>query len=828
MKKNISINISGIIFHIEEDGYEKLKGYLESITTYFSTFEDSKEIIADIESRIAEIFLDKLDKENRQVVSLENVNALISTMGTVADFEAIEDTQERVSGASASQQDEPKEGAPKEAAAEPKTTKRLYRDLNRKVIAGVGSGIAHYFGMDPMWIRLIFILLFFNFFLPGLSGAALLAYIILWIVVPGSGNLEDDKVKKMFRNPDDRVLGGVASGVAAYFGADVTVIRLLFVLSIFLGGTGFFIYIILWIITPVANTITEKMQMQGEPVTLSNIETNIKSSLNVKEGEESPLVKVLLFPFRLVAVVINGLARFLGPASKVLVDLIRVLVGLLFSVFGLSLMIAIAVTSAMFLGLTIGWWDWVQVDGVPVEIFQQSLPPFAVFAVFLTIFIPALGFTLAGVSIMSKRRIGKPYLGWSLFGLWIISLVMVSYTIPRIVMEFRTDAIHTETQTFDLAGKTAVLRMDGDNRRRWDDWERGYEAVELRLRGHEDSVYRLVMDFEARGKDRSTALQNAQMVDYDFSMQDSVFTFASSLGFRENASFRVQNLDMTLYIPYYQPFMMDESLAEILRNTIYRSGYSTRQMEDNVWVFTEEGLKCQTCPEEDEDSFNSQSGSRSGSRTFDSDPLTFSFTGYDEIEAGDIFKFYITQGDYKDIELTGSERWLDKVSVRQSNGVLKFNVSGRSWDWRDGWDSDDKIYVYVSTPQLESLDFSGASEAYIQGFKANKMSVSLSGVAVVDMDMEASGLNVEMDGGSKLTLRGSINELTAEVEGASSLDAFGSEIRYADVATSGASRAKVNALVEFKGDASGASTLIYTGDARTDIRRSGAGTVRRE
>ena len=56
MKKTVSINIGGIIFHIEEDGYDKLKNYLDSVNKYFSTFEDSGEIIADIESRIAEIF----------------------------------------------------------------------------------------------------------------------------------------------------------------------------------------------------------------------------------------------------------------------------------------------------------------------------------------------------------------------------------------------------------------------------------------------------------------------------------------------------------------------------------------------------------------------------------------------------------------------------------------------------------------------------------------------------------------------------------------------------------------------------------------------------
>jgi hypothetical protein len=93
MKKTLSINISGILFHIEEDGYDTLKNYLESINTHFSGYSDSKEIISDIENRIAEIFLSYL-KNNNQVITAENVTRLIEKMGTIADFSALEEKQE--------------------------------------------------------------------------------------------------------------------------------------------------------------------------------------------------------------------------------------------------------------------------------------------------------------------------------------------------------------------------------------------------------------------------------------------------------------------------------------------------------------------------------------------------------------------------------------------------------------------------------------------------------------------------------------------------------------------------------------------------------------
>ena len=292
MKKNISINISGIIFHIEEDGYETLRNYLDSINRYFSSYDDSKEIISDIENRIAEIFLSKLT-DGKQIINSEDVDSLITTMGSIQDFEAIEEPTD--------QHQRERQQSTTGSTEEPK---KLFRDNKRKVVGGVASGLANYFGIDPLWIRLILVVgvLGLDVFLWGAaSGFFLIGYIIFWIVVPGSDTLEEDKeVKKLFRNPEDRVIAGVASGIGAYFGTEVTVIRLLFVLTFFFGGAGLLIYLIMWIITPEAKSITDKMQMQGESVTLSNIESNIKRSLKVDENdEEKSVCKDSIIPFPL-------------------------------------------------------------------------------------------------------------------------------------------------------------------------------------------------------------------------------------------------------------------------------------------------------------------------------------------------------------------------------------------------------------------------------------------------------------------------------------------------------------------------------------------------
>src|SRR5690349_22240973 len=146
MKKNISINISGIIFHIEEDGYETLRKYLDSITKYFSSFEDSSEIMADIESRIAEIFLSKLN-EGKQVITAEDVNALITTMGSVSDFKAAEEQEfSQAEGAPKSKSEPSGEASSADTSSsedQNKTytpPKQLMRDQQRTIIGGVCAG----------------------------------------------------------------------------------------------------------------------------------------------------------------------------------------------------------------------------------------------------------------------------------------------------------------------------------------------------------------------------------------------------------------------------------------------------------------------------------------------------------------------------------------------------------------------------------------------------------------------------------------------------------------------------------------------------------------
>jgi len=273
MKKTIQINIAGMVFNIEEDAYEKLNAYLASIKQYFASYEGSQEIVSDIEARIAEKFWTNQKSDSQPVITNEGVNDLIKSMGSVADFEAIEEeedlknTAQSTSGSSQSTVNSQQSTTGSQESDSFKTAqpKRLYRDVKRKALGGVLAGLAHYFNIDVVWARIVFLLLFLGLppiddELGPISGFVFLAYFVCWVVFPPNFNLDEDKkIKKFYRDNDNKVLGGVCSGLAAYFGVDITVIRLLFVLSVFLFGTGFLAYIVLWIVAPKAQTLTQKI-----------------------------------------------------------------------------------------------------------------------------------------------------------------------------------------------------------------------------------------------------------------------------------------------------------------------------------------------------------------------------------------------------------------------------------------------------------------------------------------------------------------------------------------------------------------------------------------
>ncbi|MFT5903018.1 MAG: phage shock protein PspC (stress-responsive transcriptional regulator), partial [Bacteroidia bacterium] len=241
MNKTITSNIAGYVFHIDENAFDKLDAYLNTIRSYFKDSQGKDEIIADIEARLAEMLQERIG-DVKQVVTLDDVNHVIQIMGRPEAF--LEDDPDTA------------EWAEQKTESKSSTTsaKRLFRDPDNRVIGGVCAGISNYLGLgDPIWLRLALVISFFFF------------------------------------------------------------------------GTGFLLYLILWIIIPEAVTTADKLQMRGENVTVSNIEKKVNEELetvknkwNDLNANSSGAKKVGNAVHRFVSLIGNLIVMFLKFFAKII------------------------------------------------------------------------------------------------------------------------------------------------------------------------------------------------------------------------------------------------------------------------------------------------------------------------------------------------------------------------------------------------------------------------------------------------------------------------------------------------------------------------------
>lgn len=585
MNKTITINLAGIVFHIDEDAYEILHRYLEEVKAYFGSLEGGADIQADIESRIAEIFLGHLS-ESRQAIHRGAVEGVIRQLGSVADIAG----EEQAVSHSSSPARDPDQSSSGSAERAPEG-RRLVRDTSHALIAGVCSGVAAYFEINPLWVRLSALGFFIGFaFLPAASVTVFLSYLVLWIAVPPQANLENKGTfRKFFRSRKDKVLGGVAGGLAAFFNTDPVLIRVLFVVLFLVGGSGLPAYLIMWALIPEARTVSDELEMKGNPVTLSSIEDEVKSAVQSGNGSrESMLASVLLFPFRALAVIFSAFVPVLRGFFRVF----GWFIGFIFLIVSLAVLFSLLVAALAGLGVAPGLEPYVHIGDIPMVFLRDEISPLLIISGTLAVAVPFLALLLLSVGLLFRRSFGGPSLVLILTGLFLVSALGFGLGLIPVVSRFARTGKWEKAESFAPPAGKLRLEMDGESA---GDDEDSFFPVELTLRGTADTLIGMRQVFQAQGRTRAEADSFASLSRYPFSRNDSVFTFSRSLQSDSVSHFRLQRLRIRLSIPYNLPFTLDPDLADILENTLHPYGYGPEDLEGNTWIFTPEGLKCTSC-----------------------------------------------------------------------------------------------------------------------------------------------------------------------------------------------------------------------------------------
>ena len=844
MKKTISINIAGQVFHIEEDGFDKLRTYLNSIQRYFASYEDSKEILSDIEGRVAERFMNKQKATDTQALSLTDVEELIKAMGTVTDFEAVEE-EEDLAGSRQPMSTEKVTSDYQPSATQPEKTppvyqkKPLVRDTKRKLLGGVCAGIAHYLNVDSLLVRLVFLFLFLGFPALGgiigngnedvfgpLSGVIFLLYMALWVSFPGANNLEEDKsIKKFYRDSESKVVGGVASGVAAYFGIDPGVVRLLWVVSIAFFGIGLLLYLVLWSITPLAKTLTEKMEMTGQPITLENIETNVRRALQPEISEENTFTKLLLLPFRAIAAVFQGLT----PLLKFVVVIARVFAGLILMLMGGSVVIGLLVALFAFLGFSDLPFGGIDEDFMPLNFFLNEVPSLSYVFLFLAVAIPFAAVAWAGVSLLARQNKFTATTWQTMLGLFLVGILGVTFLGIKYGANFRRDGNVEQTKEYSLPNQPLLL---GINQNQPND---SYRHMSFLLEGHDANNATVVLEMAAQGRSRTDAEKNARMVVYNVTQKDSALVFDEHFTLADKARFRAQRLNAKLYLPYNKPFAMTADFYNQFGSRGLNYSYDLDDENEALfkklrWAMKpDSGLVCLNRSmvaqenNEDGDDENQELGSVSANidqnveeglgtafeESFNQETRgeyvkQFEVKDFTQINISGAYVVKIQQGAVFKVTADGRESDVEKLTVKTENGVLRVqnqantNLMGNSR----------RIGLTITLPTLKAINLAGAMVARVEGFSnIAKLDVDIAGSSKVFFNINVQELDLSVSGNSKLFLQGKAVTFNADLAGACSLDATALKVENADVSASGMSQAELGKIPNLKTQIAGVGRI---------------------
>ncbi|MBN1820122.1 MAG: PspC domain-containing protein [Prolixibacteraceae bacterium] len=517
MKKTFTINIAGTVFYIEEDAYEKLQNYILKLKQHFGAGEEGNEIISDIEARIAELFSEKSD-DKKTVVTMAWVDEVIEVMGTPEDImEAeVEDDEEPVSA---------------------KRKRRLYRDPDHRVIGGVCGGLGAYFNMDPVILRIIFVVLFL------INGIGLIAYLILWIAVPKALNT------------------------------------------------------------------AQRLEMRGQEVTVSNIQKSIKEE--VKEVKESYQKFKESDGYNKGKQGVSQFGEFVYTFFKVILKIIVVIIGVVLILSGflglLGFVSSLIVGHSFVNNWPLIWTPELHMPGFLNQFVSTGSVTAGLITIALLVGIPLLAMLFIGTKLVFRYKSNNSVIALSMIGVWFLALIALIAISAGQVGNFKSQTSLSSSESLDC-GSCQTLYLDVNENDRWDeysklDWdinefkvvlidgeERLLGDVSLDVEKSSTDNFIIVVKKHSRGKNNDDAKDNIEDIIYSYSLKDSTVFFDPYFLIDENGRWRDQSVDIVVKVPVGKSIYLNSNMDEIIHDIDNVSNTWDSDMVGKFWEMKPEGL----------------------------------------------------------------------------------------------------------------------------------------------------------------------------------------------------------------------------------------------
>jgi phage shock protein PspC (stress-responsive transcriptional regulator) len=519
MNKTVNINIGGLFFHIDEDAYQKLTRYFEAIKRSLSNSSGQDEIMKDIEMRVAELLTEK-QKSDKHVINIKDVDEVIVVMGQPEDYRIDEDSDDK----------------PKEPFYPYTKSRKLYRDKDHGTIAGVCTGLGHYFGIDAVWVKILFLILAFTSF-----------------------------------------------GIIAYF--------------------------VLWIAMPKAITTSEKLEMTGEPVTISNIEKKVREEFDSVSNK----LKNVDYD-KMGNEVKNGAERVAGGIGDVLMSIFKVfakILGTIIVVFSSLALLGICVASIILIfsssmpdnyilnhiNTPIGLETPIWVQGI-LFLLAAGIPMF---------FFLILGLKLLVTNLKSIGNIAK----YSLLAIWIIAVgILISLGIneatqiafdgkevkKEVINIAPTDTLQIKFKNNDFYSKnrydTTDFRLTQDENNKEIIYSNN---ITLEIMPTEEALPYIQIEKLTVGKSAEDARNRAEKIRYSYKIEGNQLILDNYLLTDAVNKFRGQRVALFLYLPKGTLFKADENVQDYdsTDNDFFNLHFSSK---DYIYKVENSEVKCLNCP----------------------------------------------------------------------------------------------------------------------------------------------------------------------------------------------------------------------------------------
>ncbi len=474
MNKVLNINLGGLPFTIDDEAYRMLENYLQSLHNHFRASEGYEEIMNDIEARLAELIKEGMGK--RGIVTHQDVKNAVSVMGKPEDFgaESVDETQ------STSSEGAHTEGSKKSSSTTSgtpfQTGKRLFRDDAHKMVGGVCSGLAAYFGIEVVWLRIVWAMLFF------------------------------------------------------------------------FGGTGLILYVILWAVLPSAKTTADRLAMRGEPIDVNNIAKTVGTSFEKFSEKVNEFGKP------------ENQERFQQQVQQIVTNVGNVLKAIISGLGGMGRVFGIIIAVALVIFMLISWFGLTIAASVgsPIlgyitdEGWKTSWAGFNAFAIMASI--SAL-LILAIRRLVYKREAGYGIVGglWTFLAINFFALISIGGSVAK-----NFTYHYDNTQELNIANidtlniSVALNKMNGGvnfgDLYVSDEFLINFD-VGMRVERSDNGKFELISNLRSNGRSSDEAQQLAKSIGYTPSLSGNVLTVPESFRIPKGTKWRGQNVHLTLKVP---------------------------------------------------------------------------------------------------------------------------------------------------------------------------------------------------------------------------------------------------------------------------------------